>query len=31
MPSSRIDVRRDYTPTEETALVDVVHEALVAV
>lgn len=30
MPSSRIDVRREYTPAEEVALIDAVHEALVA-
>lgn len=29
MPSTRIDVRREYTPQEETALMEAVHEALV--
>lgn len=30
MPSSRIDVRREYAPAEEVALIDAVHESLVA-
>lgn len=30
MPASLIEVRRAYTPEEETALIDAVHPALVA-
>ena len=30
MPASLIEVRRAYTPDEETALIDAVHAALVA-
>ena len=30
MPSSCVEVRRSYTPDEEVAIIDAVHEALVA-
>jgi phenylpyruvate tautomerase PptA (4-oxalocrotonate tautomerase family) len=30
MPSSLIEVRRSYTPQQQVALIDAVHEALVA-
>lgn len=30
MPSSQIDVRRHYTEAEEVAIIDAVHDALVA-
>ena len=30
MPSSLVEVRRSYTPDEETALMDAVHASLVA-
>lgn len=30
MPSTTIEVRQNYTPAEEVAIIDAVHEALVA-
>jgi len=30
MPSSLIEVRRSYTPDEEGAIIDAVHDSLVA-